>query len=168
LTGWGGVSVALSPSANLPQLLSTTSAINATFYGSARLSYIIAVSRNKLKVLEKKVINKQHLGLLITSGLTLVFANLFDLSRISTMGSAGFLLIFTAVNLANVRLYRQTQSCRWVSLLGAYLCVAALVALWVQTAHTDPQALWVMVVMVGLAFGLEVLYCLFTNSEFRF
>lgn len=149
-------------------LLSTTSAINATFYGSARLSYIIAVSRNKLKVLEKKVINKQNLGLFITSGLTLVFANLFDLSRISTMGSAGFLLIFAAVNLANVRLYRQTQSCRWISLLGAYLCVAALVVLCVQTAHTDPQALWVMVVMVGLAFGLEVLYCLFTNSEFRF
>lgn len=148
-------------------LLSTTSAINATFYGSARFSSVIAQSRNKPNVLENKVINKQHWGLFITSGLTLVIANNFDLSRISTMGSAGFLLIFTAVNLANARLYRQTQSLRWLSLIGAFFCVTALFVLWATTAQTDPQTLWVMVVMVGLAFGLDVVYCLFTNSSLR-
>lgn len=152
---------------SIAALLSTTSAINATFYGSARFSYVIAQSRNKPQVLSNKVINKQHWGLFITSGLTLVIANNFDLSRISTMGSAGFLLIFTAVNLANARLYRQTQSLRWLSLIGAFFCVIALFVLWATTAQTDPQTLWVMVVMVGLAFGLDVVYCLFTNSELR-
>lgn len=154
-------------SMTIAALLSTTSAINATFYGSARLSYVIAQSKNQLHVLEKEVINKQHLGLFIISGLTLVFANFFDLSRISTMGSAGFLLIFAAVNLANVRLYRQTQSCRWISLLGACLCVAALIILCAQTARTDPQALWVMAILLTLAIGLDVIYCLFTNCQLR-
>jgi len=83
------------------------------------------------------------------------------------MGSAGFLLIFTAVTLANARLYRQTQSLRWLSLIGAFFCVTALIVLWATTAQTDPQTLWVMVVMVGLAFGLDLVYCLFTNSELR-
>ncbi|MBH8577493.1 APC family permease [Nostocaceae cyanobacterium CENA369] len=154
-------------SMTIAALLSTTSAINATFYGSARLSYVIAQSKNQLHVLEKEVINKQHLGLFIISGLTLIFANFFDLSRISTMGSAGFLLIFAAVNLANVRLYRQTQNCRWISLLGACLCVAALIVLCAQTARTDPQALWVMAILLALAIGLDVIYCLFTNCELR-
>ena len=42
-------------------------------------------------------------------------ANFFYLSSISTMGSAGFLLIFAAVNAANIRLARQTGSRRWIS-----------------------------------------------------
>ncbi|MBV9387710.1 MAG: APC family permease [Chroococcidiopsidaceae cyanobacterium CP_BM_ER_R8_30] len=147
-------------------LLSTTSAINATLYGSTRFCSIIAQSRSKPQVV-KKVVKKQHLGLFMTSGLTLVIANLFDVTRISTMGSAGFLLIFTAVNLANAKLYQQTQSCRWVSFLGAFFCVAALVVLWNQTARTDAQTLWVMVFMVGLAFSLDVVYCLFTSSKLR-
>jgi amino acid transporter len=148
-------------------LLSTTSAINATFYGSARLSHVIAESKIRAKALEKKVKNLQQVGLFLTSGLTLVFANLFDLSRISTMGSAGFLLIFAAVNLANAKLYQQTQSYRWISLVGAFSCVAAIIVLWERTAQTDPQTLWVMVVMVGLAFGLDFVYCLFTNNQFH-
>ena len=56
--------------------------------------------------------------------LTLV-ANLFDLSSISTMGSAGFLVIFAAVNAANAALARQTGSRRWISVLGAVLCLGA-------------------------------------------
>jgi anti-anti-sigma regulatory factor len=47
-------------------------------------------------------------------------ANLFDLSSISTMGSAGFMLIFAAVNAANAKLARQTGSQRWISVLGVF------------------------------------------------
>ena len=148
-------------------LLSTTSAINATFYGSARLSNVIVQSKNPPQLLSNQVKNQHHWGLFTTSGLTLVIANIFDLSRISTMGSAGFLLLFTAVNLANGRLYRQTQSLRWLSLLGAFFCVTALLVLWAKTAQTDSQTLWVMVAMVGLAFSLDLVYCLFTNSQLR-
>jgi amino acid transporter len=99
-------------------LLSTASALNATLYGTARLSFIIAQSGELPAALERKIWDKPIEGLLITSLLTLVVANVFNISGISTMGSAGFLLIFAAVNFANVRLYRQTHSYRWLSLLG--------------------------------------------------
>jgi hypothetical protein len=69
-------------------LLSTASALNATLYGTSRLSYIIAKSGELPSTLEKKVWNKPIEGLLITSGLTLISANLFDVSGISTMGSS--------------------------------------------------------------------------------
>ncbi len=46
-------------------------------------------------------------GLLITAALSLLVANLFDLSSVSMMGSAGFLLVFAAVNVANVRRARR-------------------------------------------------------------
>ena len=90
-------------------MLSTASAINATVYGAARLSYIIAKDGELPSILEKKTWGKPIEGLLITSGATLLLANLINLSSMSTMGSAGFLLIFAAVNGANVVLAEDTR-----------------------------------------------------------
>ncbi|MCM1981936.1 APC family permease [Lyngbya confervoides] len=139
-------------------MLSTASAINATLYGTSRLSYMIAKSGELPKILEKKVWNQPIEGLLITSTLTLVIANFFDLSGISTMGSSGFLIIFAAVNWANVKLHSQTRSHRWVSLIGAIASIAAVLVLLGQTAQTQPQNLWVVVIMVLTAFTLELIY----------
>ena len=121
---------------SIAAMLSTASAINATIYGTARISYTVAKAGELPAALEKKVWNQPE-GLLVISILTLIIANLFDLSNISTMGSAGFLIIFAAVNWANVRLYRQTDSKRWISFLGAVVCVAALAVLLTQTAPID-------------------------------
>ncbi len=73
-------------------MLSTASAINATLYGAARLSYIIAKDGELPEILEKKIWNKPMEGLLITTVATVFIANMVDLSSLSTMGSAGFLL----------------------------------------------------------------------------
>jgi amino acid transporter len=136
-------------------LLSTASAINATFYGTARLSFCIARDRQLPVFLKRKVWNQPMVGLLITAGLTLVVANAFDLTSISTLGSAGFLLIFAAVNAANVRHARQTNSYRWISATGAVACLVALGALIWQTGTTAPAKLWVLAAMIGLAVLIE-------------
>jgi amino acid transporter len=146
-------------------LLSTASAINATLYGASRLSYIIAKSGELPAALERKIWNQPIEGLLITSGLTLVIANVFDLSGISTMGSSGFLLIFAVVNFANFKLYRKTHGYRWVSLLATTASLAALVILLTQTAHTNSKNLWIVIVMVGMAFTIELIYKRFKNRH---
>ncbi|MEH2311094.1 MAG: APC family permease [Nostoc sp.] len=140
-------------------LLSTLSASNATLYGSARFSSVIA----KSKGFDGSEINgrdQSSIGLFITSGITLIIANFFDISRISTMGSAGFLLIFAAVNLANARMHRYTKSKQWISLLGAGICLVALGMLIWFALQTDPQTVWVLVFMVAVAIGIEVIYYL--------
>jgi amino acid transporter len=139
-------------------LLSTGSAINATLYGAARISYTIAKEGELPEMLERKIWNRPIEGLFVTSGLTLLIANLFDLSSISMMGSAGFLLIFAGVNAANVRLYAKTGSHRWMAALGVIVCLSALGALVWQRATTSPKELWILGVMVGLAFAIEALY----------
>jgi len=144
-------------------MLSTFSAINATLYGAARLSYIIAKDGELPAVLEHKLWNKPVEGLLITSGVTLLVSNLVDLSSLSTMGSAGFLLIFAAVNAANVRLAGKTHSWRWLSLLGVVLCLAALAILLWQTALTTFGRIWILVAMVVLAFVTELVFRLVTG-----
>jgi len=148
-------------------LLSTASAINATLYGAARLSYIIAKDGELPEILEKKIWNRPLEGLLITSGATLLIANLVDLSSLSTMGSAGFLLIFATVNGANAKLADQTGSRRWLCFAGVFACLAALVSLISQTALNRPANLWVLAGMLGLSFSIEAGFRLLTHREFR-
>ncbi|MEJ2728822.1 MAG: APC family permease [Deltaproteobacteria bacterium] len=139
-------------------LLSTASAVNATLYGAARLSYIIAKDGELPEILEYKIWNRPVEGLLITAGATLIIANLFDLSSISMMGSAGFLLIFAAVNAANVALAEKTGSRGWISILGLVLCLAALCSLIWEIAQKTPSHLWILLVMLLLAFLVEGAY----------
>ena len=148
-------------------LLSTTSAINATLYGAARLSYIIAQDGELPVLIEKKIWHEPVVGLIITTILTLLVANFFDLTSISTIGSAGFLLIFAAVNGTNIRLASSTGSRTWISGMGVVACIGALVALLWQTATSSPQQLWVLGAMVGLAFGIEAGYRALTGRKIR-
>ncbi|MCW8960258.1 MAG: APC family permease [Ignavibacteriaceae bacterium] len=148
-------------------LLSTTSAINATLYGSARLSYIIAKDGELPRFLEDNVWNKPLEGLLITSAFTLLVANLFDLSSLSTMGSAGFLLIFAGVNLANAKLSEQTKSKKTISYVGAGLCLGALVSLLWQTLTTNINHLWIFIGMIILSVGIEGSFRLFSKRSLK-
>jgi amino acid transporter len=139
-------------------LLSTGSAINATLYGTARVSYVIAKEGELPERLDHMVWKRPIEGLLITSGLTLLIANLFNLTNISIMGSSGFLIIFAAVNFANARLADNTGANRWISMTGSVLCLLALTVLIVQRANTSPGELWVLLAMVGFAFITETIY----------
>jgi len=150
---------------SIAALLSTASAINATVYGAARLSYIIAKDGELPAVLEKKIWNRPIDGLLITAGTTLVIANFIDLSSLSTMGSAGFLLIFAAVNAANVKLARQTDSQRWLSLVGVGLCLGALASLIWHALKTAPQHLWILAAMIGLAVFIEASFRVLSDRQ---
>jgi len=136
-------------------MLSTASAINATLYGTARLSYCIARDGELPAALDRKVWGEPVEGLLITAGLTLFVANAFDLTSIATLGSAGFLLIFAAVNAANARNATHTGSRGWVSTAGAVACLAALGALIWQTSVTAPAKLWGLAAMAALAVMIE-------------
>jgi len=148
-------------------LLSTASAINATLYGTTRVSYVIAKEGELPESLDREVWQRPIEGLLITSGLTLLAANLFNLSSISTMGSSGFLLIFAAVNLANFRLAKKEDSHSWISLIGAVICLIALIILIIQRATTSPAEILVLVIMVAVSFVIEVVYRRSTGRTIR-
>ena len=147
-------------------MLSTTSAINATLYGSARLSYSIASHGQLPRILERPVWGEPVAGLLVTAALTLLVANVLDLTSVATLGSAGFLVIFAAVNLANARRARDTHSRAWISFIGCLACLGALAALVWQTAASAPQNLSVLAALIGLAVLIEGVYR-FTGREIR-
>lgn len=152
---WGGVGFDLIVVA---ALLSTASAINATLYGTARLTVVIAVDGELPSRLEQKICGKPILGLLLTAAAALITANFVPLAAISTLASAGFLAIFAAVNLANVRLASITRANRTISMTGAVACIAALGALIARTATTRPTDLVLLASLVLLTYAGEATY----------
>jgi amino acid transporter len=145
-------------------VLATVSAINSTLYGAARLSYSIATEGELPKDFEIKVWN-QPVGLLITCGAALALSNLADLSSISMMASASFLIIFALVNLANLVQWKEAKSNRLIALCGVLSCAAALVALMGHVVHNNPSQLWVLAGLIGLSGALEGAYTIFLKEE---
>lgn len=148
-------------------MLSTSSAINATLYGSSRISYAIAKSGELPKQIEKSIWGKPIEGLLITTAITLVVANILDLSSIATMGSAGFLLIFAAVNWSNFKLYTETSSKRFISLAGMIGCVIALAVLIWYSATTSPNDILILLALILLSFMSEIIYKKITGRSLK-
>lgn len=148
-------------------LLSTGSAINATLYGTARVSYIVAKDGELPVLLEKDIWNRPIGGLLLTAGLTLIIANIFDISGLATMGSAGFLIIFAAVNASNWKMHKLTSSRRLIPFLGVITCSFALFALVWQTIFTSAFNILILVILIGLSFAIERTYIKFTGRQIK-
>lgn len=130
-------------------MLATSSAINATFYGSGRLTYLIAKTGQLPKELERDFHGQPLEGMIIFAMLTLVVANFVPLSAIATMGSVGFLLVFLAVNFANFKQRHETGWGGWISVLGVAACGVALAALVMHTAMNKEQS-WQIFVLLGM------------------
>jgi amino acid transporter len=140
--------------------ISTASAINATLYGAAKFTFVIAQHRELPHQFERNIWNKPIAGLLATGLGTLVLVNVANLESISTMGSSAFLIIFAAVNYANYRMRREADSSGGIALLGVLLCLVALGAVVYYTFTTAPLTVLVLVGMVAVAFSVEVLLLL--------
>jgi hypothetical protein len=83
------------------------------------------------------------------------------------MGSAGFLLIFAAVNAANIRLRARTGGSPWLSGAGLLACLGSLAALVWQRVTANPAEIGVLGGMIGLSFTVEAVYKAVTGRKLR-
>ena len=138
-------------------VVSTGSAINATLYGAAKFTYVMAHDGELPEGLGRPVWNRPIGGLLATTLGTLVIVNTVNIEGISLMGSAGFLIIFAAVNLAGARLGAEHRPTKITALAGAIACLVSLVALLVYAATHIPAQLGVLAGLVAAAVVGEAL-----------
>ncbi|ALL00304.1 amino acid:proton symporter, ABT family [Pyrodictium delaneyi] len=146
-------------------LASTSSAINATLYGTARISYMVAKYGQLPASVGRRIWRQAPEGLAIISLLSLVLAEAASLEAISTAGSAGFLLIFTAVNVAALRLRREARVNPLVAGAGALATVMALALLIYRTATLDPRQVTVFILLLAGSFTVEYVYRVLTGRE---
>ena len=130
----------------------------------------LVVRNGELPREPERTMRDQHLeGTLITVILALVIANLVPLEAIATMGSAGFLLLFLAVNIANVRLAAETGARAWIPALATLGTAVALIVLCVEVDENlaTRSHLWILVGMVLASLGIELAYRGITGRQIR-
>jgi len=118
-------------------LLATSSAINATLFSSARMTYALASEKEIPSQLGQLVRDQPlpALGFVCLSGTLL--ANFVAIEVIAAMGSAGFLLAFAAINVASYRLSEPIGLNRWVAVVGTVMCIIALVVMFTQVGRLE-------------------------------
>ena len=142
----------------LAALVSTSSAINATLYGTARASYVVAKYGQLPEEVERPIWKQAYEGLVIISILSMVLASTASLESISTAGSGGFLIVFLFVNLAALKLRKSLKINPAIPALGALLSLAALLILMYRIAMTALISLAVFAGLIAGAFFVELAY----------
>ena len=152
LGNWGFKLVAVGA------LFSTASAINATLFGGANVSYMIARDGELPRFFARQVWHRSTEGLLITAGLVILFILFFDLSGVAMMGSGAFLLIYASVNAAHLKIIADTGAKRWLVWLSLLTCLVMLVVLSVYIYQNSKPAFITMFGLLPVCFALEWAY----------
>ncbi|MAQ75874.1 MAG: amino acid transporter [Aquimarina sp.] len=138
-------------------LISTFSAINASLYGGSRVSYELSEDDELPHQLTYQFWNKP-IGLAITSITTIILVNVLDLESISTSGSVGFLFVFACVNYVGYKNRKEIKGRGSISLIGAILCVIALVTLIINQYKDHLSNILIAIGIIVFCFIIELTY----------
>lgn len=139
-------------------LFSTASAINATLFGAANVSYMVARDGELPQTFKRTEWKGATGGLLITTCLVIIFIMFFDLSGIAMMGSGAFLLVYAAVNAGHLRILKKTGAKKSLVVISLILCVIMFIILEIYTYKTAPFALVTMLILLAASFLVEKIY----------
>ncbi len=139
-------------------LFSTASAINATLFGSANVSYMLAKDGELPAVFSRRIWQGGSGGLVITAIMVLVFVVFFDLSGVAMMGSGSFLMIYAAVGIAHLRVLSQTGANKTLVYLSVIACLGTAAVLGYYIYQNSKPAFVTMFALIPLCFGLEWAY----------
>jgi amino acid transporter len=148
-------------------LFSTASAITATLFGAANVCYMIARDGELPAGLSHTEWKDATGGLLLTAALVIAVMLAFDLSGITMMGSAAFLLIYAAVNAGHLNVLRQTEANPVIVWLSLITCLAMFAVLCVYTWQQQPAAIAALVIFAALSFAAEWLYRQITGRKLK-
>ena len=136
-------------------LLATASSVTATLYASPGLTGALAEAGQFPTIFGAGSRLGRHGGLIITTVLTLLFVNVFDLGALAAIGSAVSLAVFLLVGVAALRLRRTIGAHAWIlvlSLLGSGVVLAFFT---VDTFQNDRKAFWTMLALPFIAAALD-------------
>jgi len=139
-------------------LLATASSVNATLYASGGLTAMLAKVGQFPSFFGRGSPLGSHAGLLITSAVVLVVANVVDLSAIASVGSACSLLIFLLVGIAGYRRRADTGSNAVIVLAAIAVTAIVLVFFTIDTLDNAPETFIAIVAIALLSIALDFIW----------
>lgn len=151
----------------LAALLATSSSVNANIYGAANSTAALARSGQFPPIFGQEARVGGTRGLVISTAVVLLLANLVDLSAIASLGSISALAIFLLVALAGFRLRKEAACQAWVIVAAMASTSIVLVVFAVDTFSSDPGIFAAMVGMLVLAVALEMTWSRIRDRRMR-
>ncbi len=148
-------------------LFSTASAINATLFGGANVSYLMAKKGELPKFFDRNTWHNSKEGLFITSFLVIIFTILLDLGSVAMMGSAAFLLIYAGVNFAHLKLHKKTNANKYIIILAIIGCLFSFSALVYYELFNSPLTLITLVIVILASFLIEWTYRKYSQRNLK-
>jgi amino acid transporter len=139
-------------------VFSTSSAINATLYGGANVSYLMAEKGELPKFFNRKSWHDSKGGLIITSTIVILLTILLNLSNVAMVGSSVFLIIYAGVNIAHLKLYKKTNANKYMIWLAIIGCFFSLTFLVYYEISNSPLTLYVLSAVVVTSFLFEWIF----------
>ena len=131
-------------------LFSTTGAVNAGLYPSIGMTQHLA-SVGQFPPVFGRSLARFPFGLVVMAVLATVLVVGFDLNKIASIGSAVALLVFSAVSVAHLRVFRTTGANVVVLVVGLIATLGTLVVFCTTTLAAEPATAVAMVVIVVLS-----------------
>ncbi len=143
---------------SLGALFSTASAINATLYGGANISYALAKEGKLPKIFERKTWFKAPEGLYLTAVLSLLFALVFDLNGIANLISTVFLVVYVFVLISHYKLANITGGNKVFIAFSFIVIVAVLITIMLYQWGSSRDSFYTIIGLILGAFIFEVFY----------
>ncbi|HHH31590.1 MAG TPA: amino acid permease [Polyangiaceae bacterium] len=140
-------------------LLATSSAINATLFGAARMLAEMATDKRVPEAFSHRT--RSHvpwLAVVAITALGTAFTVLSSLEMIATFSSLTFLAVSMAVSAANLVLRKVTESKAWLVVLGMALMTVTIVLLVIHLGQTQPRTLAVVAGLFAVIAIAEVAF----------
>jgi hypothetical protein len=135
-------------------LFSTTGAVNAGLYPSIGMSAHLA-SVGQFPPVFGRSVGRFPVGLIVMAVLAIVLVIGFDLNKIASIGSAVALLVFSAVSVAHLRLFRKTGASVIVLVVGLVATLGTFVVFCTTTLIDEPATAIALIAIIALAVILD-------------
>lgn len=148
----------------LGAVLASASAINADYFGAAKLPDLLSRDDDLPSAFQRRVRGQSIDSLVVIGVFALVAVNFLGVHALSAATSGGFLLVFAAVNLAAIRLRAETGARPLVPAIALGLCLAALAVMaaeFLASPATLPSAValfGIVLVSVGVELAFRAAY----------
>jgi amino acid transporter len=152
---------------SISALFSTTGAINSQLYASIGATYAMAKDGQlppRFGLKRKRRAGGTQ-GLVISSLLILALALLFDVTAISSIGSAVALAIFAFITIAHLRMAKETGASIIVLILALIGTIVAILLFCWYTLQTSPQTFVILVATIILAWVVEAIWRAISKRE---
>jgi len=137
-------------------LFSISSALNATLYGGANISYSLARDGELPQVFERKLWFKSREGLYITSALSIAIILLFDIEEIAALTSSIYTIIYIFVIFSHFRITDQYGGNKMLIAMNLLVLIGVLGALFYYQFNNQRPSFYATLSIIGGAFLIEI------------